>query len=409
MLLSVLVTSVSAKPVVYEKASEQYNGRKYYNNLTSLELTGDMRADLVAVAISQLFYREGNSIQDLHGQKAGNGNFTEFNYEYGELDQEGNGVLTYGYPWCASFITFCLKRAGIPKTLCPQHVNCTSWLNIFKKGSSDYSYKDAGSYTPIMGDIVFFKTSSTSSRPSDHVGIVLSADKDCLYTIEGNTGGGVFFKTYDIDNSKIVGFGVPKYKTKITESNPGDTYAINAKVILSMRDRPSEAGEKIDTLNYASEVKIIERKPGWVKVNHGGKTGWIVSSYLTPSKYLPVNVKFESGSESKSIDVWKGAKISVPVPTSNYGEFSGFNDLNDSEAPEITGEISEGRIIMSFDKDVNLSPVFTVQDSHPAEESTFENSDTASEEKSGCGSLISSAFPILFLLAFSFVTVKNDE
>ncbi len=404
ILISAVSVCVSAKPVEYKKASKQYQGGKYYQNLTSVELTGDMRVDLVAVAISQVYYYEGNGLFDLPGLNPGSGNFTEYNYEYGKLDQEGNGTLTYGYPWCASFITFCLKRAEIPKSICPQHVNCSSWLEIFEKGSDNYSFKAVGSYTPIMGDIVFFKNSATSTRPSDHVGIVLAADEKNVFTIEGNASGGVVFRTYEMTNSKLVGFAVPKYESSVTDSKPSGKYAVNASSSLNMRSEPSTKGAIITVLPHAAEIKISEQSNGWAKTSYDGKTGWVSLSYITPAEFMPVHIKIANGEEITRLDVWKGSKFSVELPSAIYGEFVGFKKSDSDGSELIDCEITDGRAVMTFEKDESLIPVFkeiTDDGNSPSSE------DNTAGKESGCGSTVSGTLPIILLCIFGMALKKK--
>lgn len=89
-------------------------------------------------------------------------------------------------------------------------------------------YKDKGAYkpggtVPSKGWQIFFKNSSGIC----HTGLVIDyiASSKQVVTIEGNTssaegvvsnGGCVRIKHYDVDNSRIDGYGVPAY---------GNTYA----------------------------------------------------------------------------------------------------------------------------------------------------------------------------------------
>ena len=100
--------------------SDVYQGTLYYDNLLSIELSGDGATDVIAVALSQLGYHEGNSERDFAGgNPSGSRNFVEYNRYHGKLDNnEGNGY-SYGYYWCASFSTWCAVQAGIPGSIVP--------------------------------------------------------------------------------------------------------------------------------------------------------------------------------------------------------------------------------------------------------------------------------------------------
>ena len=66
--------------ITYKKgannASSSYQSGKYYSNLQSLSLTGDGVTDVLAVAISQLGYQEGNSDGEFSGTVSGSNNYT---------------------------------------------------------------------------------------------------------------------------------------------------------------------------------------------------------------------------------------------------------------------------------------------------------------------------------------------
>ena len=113
--------------------------------------TGNMRNDIIGVALTQVGYTEGSN------------NYTKYGVWYGLPNS----------PWCGMFVSWCASQAGIP----------TSVLNrtgIANPSSFGLSYKDGQSYTPQKGDLFFKKSFS-------HVGLVYYTEGDYFYTIEGNT------------------------------------------------------------------------------------------------------------------------------------------------------------------------------------------------------------------------------
>ena len=104
MICAAILPAGAVKPV-YEFGGE-YQSSPYYNNLLSYELTGDGRYDALAVAFTQLGYHEGDSDAEMNGENgSGSRNFVEYNRMYGKLDNgEGNG-MSYGYSWCAAFVS----------------------------------------------------------------------------------------------------------------------------------------------------------------------------------------------------------------------------------------------------------------------------------------------------------------
>lgn len=214
-------------------ASESYIAGKYYKNLTSLPLTGDNVTDLLAVALSQVGYMEGDTLYDMDGTVAGSNNFTEYNWNMGDF---GVGYGTGNYDWCASFVSFCLLQSRCTEQnklsdWCRNHmgdpeyiwreVGCPKWAqNLEQTGYFQKSAANGGNYTPKSGDLIFFRWSP--EKAIGHVGVVLYADAERVYTVEGNTNGGstmvanggaVHFKSYELSYSCIEGYGTPPYKT----------------------------------------------------------------------------------------------------------------------------------------------------------------------------------------------------
>lgn len=111
---------------------------------------------LLAVAGSQLGYHESilNFRVDNDGEHKG---YTRYGEWYGN---------PYG-DWCAMFVSFCLKYAGIDEEAIPQNANCSDWVKNLKEMEI---YEDADLYVPEAGDIVFFDQSD-ADRPN-HVGII---------------------------------------------------------------------------------------------------------------------------------------------------------------------------------------------------------------------------------------------
>lgn len=384
LLTAACITPLSAKKVTYEKTTDAYKNTVYYDSLTSVELTGDMRKDLVAIALTQLYYHEGDFETDFNGENtSGSKNFVEYNYTYGKLDQEGNGTLTYGYPWCAAFVSFCLRRAEIPTSIAPSHVNCTSWVNKFKQQSENYKFFKPGTYSPIMGDIIFFKNSSTSTRISDHVGIVLSATSEHVFTIEGNTSDGVWIKTYALSDTKIVGYAVPAYTSEITSSDPGKEYAVTAKTSVNMRTSASTSSDILTSLPHGTVVEPTEFNGGWAKITYGGNQGWVSMSYLAPKEVTPIKIEIDNGDgKVRNIFVRSGSTFSIPIPESQNidTEFKGYY-ANGS----LYGEITDNSVIFSFENSTKLTAVFesTSEATVPDESISTPDESTSIPDESG--------------------------
>ena len=176
-------------------------------SMSGVVLTGDYRTDLLAIAETQLGYREStrNFIIDEAGFVKG---YTRYGEWYG---------IPYG-DWCAMFVSFCLRYAEVPNF--PYNCGCTTWINALS--AEEYGlYEKAGEYEPQPGDIIFFDLDG--DQASDHVGIVAEligeteTEPAKLRTIEGNAADMVCSVTYEADSAVILGFGrLPEKETGYT-------------------------------------------------------------------------------------------------------------------------------------------------------------------------------------------------
>lgn len=108
----------------------------------------------------------------------------------------------YRVAWCAIFVSWCAEQSGIPESVIPKFQSCNDGIQKFKELGR---WKDADSYTPQPGDVIFFDSPSNSH----HVGIVTRCDGNTVYTIEGNTTDQVAERSYNLSNPSrsIAGYG----------------------------------------------------------------------------------------------------------------------------------------------------------------------------------------------------------
>ena len=142
--------------------------------------------------------------------KNGDGTYNYFSEWYinGYKNHPGWNQYT---PWCACFLSWAAdqKKASINGAL-PRFAKVDEGMAKFKDGS--YGQWHERTYTPLPGDYVFFDWDGRTDP--DHVGAVLCVEGDFLYTIEGNSGGKVAVQRYLLSDSRIVGYGVLKWKTQ---------------------------------------------------------------------------------------------------------------------------------------------------------------------------------------------------
>ena len=128
---------------------------------------------------------------------------------------EGHPGWNQYTPWCGCFLSWGAEQQrdtidGDP----PRFADVDDGMNAFQ---TQKKWRERGA-TPIPGDYVFFdwdgRNDPDGGSDPDHVGAVLCVDGNQLYTIEGNSGGKVAVQRYDLNDKRIMGYGVLNWKTK---------------------------------------------------------------------------------------------------------------------------------------------------------------------------------------------------
>lgn len=149
--------------------------------------TGDQRADLIGVALTQVGYREGYN------------NYTKYGVWYGSSNMA----------WCGAFISWCANQAGIPTSV----IRKNGYASARDFGIPSFTVYDR---LPRPGDL-FFKNNGA------HAGIVYYVDGDYFYTLEGNTYEGPTYEEGVYSRKRnLYGeyyFGAPNY-----QSDAGHSY-----------------------------------------------------------------------------------------------------------------------------------------------------------------------------------------
>ena len=332
LLATLLLSALPAAALTpVHSVSDAYRSSPYYQNLLSLELTGDQRTDLILVALSQLGYHEGNGDAELHGLSTdGSRNFAEYNRLHGKVDNgEGSGV-SYGYYWCCSFATWCARQAGIPKSIMPSEISCWRLIDNHLKPMGIY-HPVAEGYIPIAGDYIFFRgEEALRGAPADHIGIVLYVDGKTVWTVEGNSiYDSVAVRSYELTDPYIVGYASPDYvvdESMAMDFNPRTggyrlhqaNYFITATK-LNVRSGSGVGYDSIGQLAYGDTVVLQAVQGNWGRIDFHGREGWISLSYV---QYVPipvndappsVSIVFEAGStviERKTLT--QGDEIALP-------------------------------------------------------------------------------------------------
>lgn len=232
-LISVMLSSTAfgvafGATVKYDDASAAYKNGIYYDKLMDVDLTGDLRADIVNIAMSQIGYCEGDNVSHLGGEYEGKKDYTEYGRWY---TKNVLSWLTYS-SWCAVFVSWCARVANIPDNVITNAINAKPGTNEIRhfrnlaavhERTEDNGYKI--DYVPLPGDLIFFDWDKKFNT-WDHVGMVIDVVDDIVFTTEGNSGNSVSLRTYRLDEMVIRAYGVPNYSS---DANYGNIYGPDHK------------------------------------------------------------------------------------------------------------------------------------------------------------------------------------
>lgn len=172
------------------------------DTIKQVELTGDWSEDVLAIANSQIGYKESAT------------NYVE---EDGEIRGYSRYGEWYGDPygkWSGMFVSFCLNYAKVDNI--PLQSDCNQWVADLQK--EEYAlYREADQYTPAPGDLIFFhmdiSDDSAYQEIADHVGLVVEVTSATgstpakIKTIEGDSDDSVQNVVYDLTDARILGYG----------------------------------------------------------------------------------------------------------------------------------------------------------------------------------------------------------
>lgn len=235
-----------------------------------VSLNGDWSADLVAIAETQLGYKESeeNFIVLEDGEtKLG---YTRYGQWYG---------MPYG-EWSSMFTAFCLNYAGVDGVSFDQ--DCYSWFSASK---NDGTYKDKTDYTPKAGDLVFLD--KDNDQKSDAVGIIreyLDENPVVIKVIEGDVDNRVNESTYEVQSDVVIGYVELPQNPNPGESVVEDDYVDNTEATTYAGNDPSQ-GDKYHSANY------LYYKPSSHSLKMGGNSSSAVTFLLAPADQYTNNWK----------------------------------------------------------------------------------------------------------------------
>ena len=126
--------------------------------------------------------------------------------------------------WGAFFAAFCLYYADVSKTDMPFGTGCAGWIEALTKAELYVSGEALTSYTPVPGELVFFRTDELDTRA--YVAVVTDVDGQTgrITAVEGDAADAVRERRLEAGDRRILGFGrLPERYYEKTEAAPSMT------------------------------------------------------------------------------------------------------------------------------------------------------------------------------------------
>ena len=210
-----------------------------------------------------------NSVLDWFNSNVG---YTEGKNNYNKFAADLDKINYYdpqkkqNVAWCSIFITdgfVSVFGADLARKMLYQpkknnySASCSYQYDYYKKNN-------AVSKTPAKGYQIFF------GKNCNHTGIVYKVDSKKVYTIEGNKADSVKKCSYNIDSTKIYGYGIPDYTVDIDivdtkPEKPKEKEYITTASWLNVRYDKSKKSPIVDCLKNNTKVKGI-KDGDWVKI-----------------------------------------------------------------------------------------------------------------------------------------------
>ena len=199
--------------------------------------------------------------------------------------------------WCDAFVDWCILQLCYAfgygpemarKVLCGDFDDYTYFsVNLYKKAKR-------WTTTPGVGYQIFF-------GGTGHTGIVYKVTSTKVYTIEGNKSDEVRYCEYYINDSRIIGYGMPRYELlgDVVVSDDNSSIKSNTTDVVHIVEYYATVNTKTDPLNIrtgpgsgyntcsfsplpkGTKVGVCNHKVGkWYLIKYNGKYGYAYSDYL---------------------------------------------------------------------------------------------------------------------------------
>ena len=299
------------------------------NMFSQLELSGARGRDFAVTALSQLGYKEVKKNYLINEDGVRNC-YTRYGAWYG----------TPYADWNAIFAACCLHYAGLDDY--PSDGNAAHWVSALKHGEYDL-YREADSYVPKTGDLVFFDTDGDTL--ANRVGVIVRVKLSHkgalkkLLVVEGDRKGEVVRLTYKAGNQYICGYGemtaasldpsVKKYDSRLTQSGADYTVTLEYDESALIPDGASLSAEEIKpgTAEYEDYIQRAAAATGTkgdfsfarffdISIKAGDKVIAPASTVLVTVKYSePVETDEQWAANAVLLDESSAAVLDVSTHT----------------------------------------------------------------------------------------------
>ena len=216
-------------------------------------------------------------------------------------------------PWCAIFVTYNLRKAGIPTSICPSFAGCTYIRDKFLIPNNLYKLRTSG-YSPKPGDLIFFNWSKKTAT-LDHVGLVEKVEGNLVYTIEGNSKGGyttygVRHKSYQLSSAYIIGYGALLYET------------ITGSVDFNINNTTTTVAQSTGKITASEKKTMVKKFQQWLNTNYNaglaidGSCGPLTKKAAIRALQIELNKQFKRNLEE---DGSFGPLTKAAVETLKFG------------------------------------------------------------------------------------------
>lgn len=335
--------------------SESYRSGVYYTRLLNAldAYAGASQVDrFVAIALSQ----EGYTADSTYGNNSGYGDGKGGNGKPSYCEYT-NTIGSYGDDWCAAFISWSARMAGLPKAVVPTTVGAGTFRSVgtqHRLWSNDFkTYQD---YQPRKGDIILNMPDNNSGKYNSwsltaHVAII--AEDSTTRASDG----GWLFTTIERNGQKVG--KVSGYSTKRTFSNANANNVHMYQMIVTPNWQDSSDTEKPVVRN--------------ARITDVTKDGYTVICDVSDNVGV-TRVTFPTWTDADWQDdiVWKDGTISNGTATfrvnisdhgNQYGKYLTYVYASDA-AGNVSVETDATRLSVELYDQAPKNPTITVSKSH---------------------------------------------